>query len=1196
MKKCLLSIAMTMLILLHGTCINAAELQNGISVTVSTASASITGNIGGRQNNRFVTFYETKSDAAAAKYLGYADVEYNGAFSATIPISDHADKLVMVCEGKKWKADLDADSYIDVSKGSSAGIDVSVSNGIVTITGELGGNQNNRFVTFYTGTAGAVSANYLGYADVEYDGTFSATFPVLNTADILVIVYDGKKYETGLNGSSHIDIDGSVDAEKTEVFPSNPFDLPEIYPAITGSDTKERFIQHKNELPDEMRIMENIPDKQGKYSYYVDKNAENNGNGTIDSPFKTLDEALECVGKLSYAQKANGVGIYIREGVYTLKNTVHMSDEHSGTKGFPLRISAYNGEDVAFEIGTEIPGTMFRPVNESDTTGRIRLENLSNMYVADLSDVGITDFGKLISENENEIPKLSENGNAMHLARYPDTETRRVEMPVVKHGRAGESRGEFEITDGIEFAFSDNRPLTWQNDGNIAIHGGIGFEWYPTDIHVKNIGVNTSVNANTVSSDDNPKEGAVAPEERTWASPTWYYWYNILEETDNDGEYYIDRNSGKLYVYSSKNIYDKSFTYSLGDSPIIYANNLEYAIFDGIKFRDGSDSAFKLNNCNDIRIQNCSINNFSIYGVYIDGSRRCGVINTSLMNNGCGGIRIDGNDEEYSKLISCENYVQNCYFANPDSESHHPGISVYKSVGNVISHNLLQNFKSCAIIAGGSENIYEYNEIVNTVQRVDDMGSIYWSGYECFGNHIRYNYIHAPYTAEKKTTGQGNAIFADELGSDCYIYGNVIDGYKNAFKTNGGQNLTFYNNIIVNSNNEDPSFFSDTANFFNTSNGVWNRNVWSDEENLIKNNAGGFSYYFTGVMDLKAEPWKSRYPEVYDYVTMLDKYISDKSNSSYSWNGRWSSHRGSGVNYDWLNRGKYQWDGTGEQIYNEAKLRAPSGHVVSQNISYNGGDKKNVRLNDYYTLGLLDCENGPNLVTSSDPGFADITNGDYTLHTSSVSETLTEFEEIPFDKIGLKTIPAEWQGEFKNAIEFTNPIITNDTEVLFQWKKPMFATDFMLEISEKSDMSNPVISVLTNGNLLRTTLPKSAKQYYWTITAQSSAKDFKAGASTTAVSKLYDKTISFKDVNINEDASIYFKVMNVSDTSLNLKAYYAIYDESGKLIFINFVPVNAEKESITETYNVSAVTSGMGNAKLFLWDNGYMPYCVHEKP
>ena len=141
-----------------------------------------------------------------------------------------------------------------------------------------------------------------------------------------------------------------------------------------------------------------------------------------------------------------------------------------------------------------------------------------------------------------------------------------------------------------------------------------------------------------------------------------------------------------------------------------------------------------------------------------------------------------------------------------------------------------------------------------------------------------------------------------------------------------------------------------------------------------------------------------------------------------------------------------------------------------------------------------------------------------------------------------------------------------------------------------------MISVLTNGNLLRTTLPKSAKQYYWTITAQSSAEDFKAGASTTAVSKLYDKTISFKDVNINEDASIYFKVMNVSDTSLNLKAYYAIYDESGKLIFINFVPVNAEKESITETYNVSAVTSGMGNAKLFLWDNGYMPYCVHEKP
>lgn len=1091
-------------------------------------------------------------------------------------------------------------------------ITINPQNGIASIAGNLRGRQNNRFVTFYISPNSEIgSAGYVGSADVGYTGRFSAELSFSNDEDTLVIASGGKKYSAPLYEKSYINLlTGETVTEEKVLFP----EIGESYGKITGTTTMERFLQHKAELPSEMSIVKSEKVRKGAYSYYVAPNGSDKAQGTIDAPFATVKRALEYVSTKSEEQRKQGINIYLRGGTYAESNAMVMTHNHKGSDKFPIYISAYGDEEVIFEKGTKIPGSSFRPVGEGDALNRIKSENLENVYVVDMADLGITEYGKVFAIDGG-APELFENGEKMHLARYPDTQTFAPEIPVVKHGTAGSDNNEtskFPVTDGIEFAFSDERPRSWINEGDIAIYGGIGMEWYPVDITVDKIGYNESAKAYTVSSNDNPKEGVVAPSERTWASPTWYYWYNILEELDSEGEWYLDRKTGKLYVYTQGDISEKDYTWNLGNQGILEMYNLENVVVSGITFRGSASSAIYIENCKNVKIQKCLIKE-NIRGVYINkGSQKCGVVESVLLNNGYGGVIISGNMEQYKTLTPCKNYVQNCYVAKfiDDKKGKNPGISVGDTVGCVVSHNLLQGYDAHAIGAGGAECVVEYNEIVNSVKKVDDMGSIYWSGYGTLGNHIRYNYLHAPYSLDRKETAMGNAFFADELGSNSFVYGNVTENYAGAMKSNGGQNLTFYNNVVMNSRYKGdstiyPNWFSESTNFYRQDNPVWETNVWS-EKYKTTSTTSGYGEYFSGYMDAKSEIWQNRHPEVKEYTDMLDKYVSEtKSAGKSSWNGKWSSNKSGGFGkYDIIGKGTYQWEGTGSQIYNEAKLRAPSGHVIANNVVLNSGTKLAVPgLNqtnnkNYYKERLLDCKNSPNLVTTEDPGFADYNGGDYSLKNEAVASTVSDFEDIPFAKMGIETTPlplADLSNDISIVSPMNNSVLDGSNEALFQWKKPLLVSYYRIIISENSDLSNPVVDETLEDNIFRTTALQNGKKYYWKVVGTSDAKDYKNQSFTSGTNVFYAAekgTISFAEVEL-KDNKVGFKVINASEDELSLDAYLVEKDGENTTVYAEKKPVTAKKYSATEAYKFDGEFKG-GKGFLYLWDKLLKPFANAE--
>jgi hypothetical protein len=121
---------------------------------------------------------------------------------------------------------------------------------------------------------------------------------------------------------------------------------------------------------------------------------------------------------------------------------------------------------------------------------------------------------------------------------------------------------------------------------------------------------------------------------------------------------------------------------------------------------------------------------------------------------------------------------------------------------NVIAHNRIENsaMYGISIKDGGTSentnNIVEYNRILNTVTQGYDAGAIEMLGRSGIDTNtvIRYNYI--------ENVGIGNVsaigVYLDDLASGVEVYGNFIkDATGFGFLLHGGRNIAITNNVVI---------------------------------------------------------------------------------------------------------------------------------------------------------------------------------------------------------------------------------------------------------------------------------------------------------------------------------------------------------------------------------------------------------------
>ena len=285
--------------------------------------------------------------------------------------------------------------------------------------------------------------------------------------------------------------------------------------------------------------------------------------------------------------------------------------------------------------------------------------------------------------------------------------------------------------------------------------------------------------------------------DRSGNSPTGhntYHIYNAIEALDTEGEWYMDDQTGRMYIYPTDEMKTEKIEYSANvcDLMSISADNV---IVNGMHFDKGVSRGVVARDCEGVVVQGCRMTNMSNTAVLLDNTSRCAVIYNEFKYNRVHCISVYGQRfiEAGERQL---NIAQNNVISDPIDNQN--GINVCGYM-NCASHNLLR-MTNISVSGGGRpslENIIEYNDIPGGNTSTSDAGLVYMNQFYSRGTHIRCNYMHS-------WQASGNGVYFDDLNSGNYAYYNIFDTTEAPGKkprafiySSSGHDHMMYNNFCI---------------------------------------------------------------------------------------------------------------------------------------------------------------------------------------------------------------------------------------------------------------------------------------------------------------------------------------------------------------------------------------------------------------
>lgn len=727
---------------------------------------------------------------------------------------------------------------------------------------------------------------------------------------------------------------------------------------------------------------------------YVATNGSDSNSGSEAQPFATVAKAKEAIRAMNASNSLpdGGVTVYLRGGTYYMDEGMTFTAEDSGREGSNITYTAYPGESVTISGQIPLEKSWFKPADDAGKKIMLDPKAAEKTLMVDLKEHGIEDYGELSTRGYHYFNKgryaqaeLIVNDENQTLARYPNSGS--ISVP----------------TDNVDpesfgFKYTDDRISKWKDAKDAYIVGTVSINYENNTYPIEKI--DASKKLLTI------KEGRI----NTYYTNGWFFGQNLLEELDTEGEYYIDRENGKLYYYAPSDFstgnYDiglstlKTPIFNFNGASHITVSNITmkggrgYAVLgtsagysipsfkdwmisrgadlNGANFKKGSGSSVYIadidkytdaqtfpghvwdgfvdegSGVNSIEVKNCNIFNFGSGGIVINGTD-VHIESNHMKNIGGTGLYLRGGDLEtltpsgntiINNKIHRVGYLQKAYV---------PAIAMH-GVAIHVAYNDIYDAPHCIFNYHGNDHIIEYNKIHDAVKECLDMDAIYtrneympqWRGTVIKNNYI-YNIGIFPvgeYTKQLNVSG----IRTDN-------YGHALQIYSNVFANIGSSNA---NNVI----------------------GV----TAQGNRNMIKGNLFvdcsatflGWNTYTPGAT------WDMTKTEEKERVELANKYAANP-----------------------IFAAKYPELANFKNEYYKSVATNEFDNNVIVNIKF-PLSQANGTVNPQGTRGAPELINGgSNYLTTSDPGFKDYQNGDYTLSDDSeVFEKAAGFEKIEMSRMG----------------------------------------------------------------------------------------------------------------------------------------------------------------------------------------------------
>ena len=609
--------------------------------------------------------------------------------------------------------------------------------------------------------------------------------------------------------------------------------------------------------------------------FYISLHGNDANPGTKDAPFATISAARDAVRTLIAKGLTEPVTVHIGAGEYRMRGITF--DAHdSGTKDFPITYTAdgevilHGGVSVAKEEWLDPDAAM---------ASRFCEEAREHVRMISLTALGLTpaDWGEETaigayetSARYDDAPKgcgceFFSGGRRMIKARYPNDGFAQLEA-VMDVGDVREfppqnyhrdwferrnHRGGAYIIDRV----TAKRVENWKTPNDAWMFGYFYWDWADSSTPVTFKIENRVVYPKFVS-------GFAA---RAGAN---YYFYNVPEELDTEGEWYLDRKTGNLYFWPWDGAQAADF--SCRAEPLITCQNTKHLTFRGFTITAAMGDGMVISG-NDMHLDALTVKNIAGTAMRITGFRNL-VSNCEITRTGKGGIYVTGGDR--ASLTPGQNRVTNNYI-HDFSEiylTYQGGIDL-RGAGNTADHNEICGSPHSAIFYGGNDHLIEYNNIHDVVLLSSDAGAIYagfdWAAHGCV---VRYNRL-CDIGANGFTP---DGIYWDDGFSGQTAYGNLLINVKKySFLVGGGRENRVFGNLIVDSGRAALQY--DDRNRDGFVHGGWAR--------AATNTPDAPHWKRLEEVPYREEPWCSRFPLLPRIKTSFETDPDDKDfpiNPAYS--------------------------------------------------------------------------------------------------------------------------------------------------------------------------------------------------------------------------------------------------------------------------------------------------------------------------
>jgi hypothetical protein len=533
-----------------------------------------------------------------------------------------------------------------------------------------------------------------------------------------------------------------------------------------------------------------------------------------DGPLATLSGARDAVRKLRQggARPGEGMTVEFEAGRYEQLTTVAFDKQDSG-----VVYRAAPGAQVHVTGGVIVKA--FVPVTDAAVLSRLSPEARGYVKVADLAAQGLRDYGKEPTGSKAQpgsAMQLTWGGAPMTQARWPNDGF--IDVGDLPQGPKGHV-----------FAYADERVSRWAQEDDPHGMGYWAHDWAACGIAFEKVDpASRTVAERLPGSNYGLRKGGR------------FYGYNLLCELDAPGEYYVDKRSGKLYVWPPDG--NKAEAVVSVGMDLVRLSDVTNVVVRGLTFECGRGCAVRIEGGADVSLLGCTIRNMGGSGVEIRKGERHRVAGCELMHLGNGGIGVYAGDPD--ALTTCGHVIDNNHITDYARYCLTYGAAVQVGgCGSRVSHNLIHDGPHVAVLFSGRENVFEYNEVHSVCLTSGEMGAFYTGrDWTLVGNRICFNYVHDIYNPCKQ---RNRAVMLDDGAAGIWVVGNLF------VRIAEGVSLSAVNNVVANNV------------FVDCQPAVSGWQTWVTPESFVPPkgvHAQMPERLFA--LPVLAAPWKDRYPEL----------------------------------------------------------------------------------------------------------------------------------------------------------------------------------------------------------------------------------------------------------------------------------------------------------------------------------------------